>query len=249
MWISMQRHIDAFNTNIGQRNDRQFQRQQMRKQRRKNTKDKQQSEPQQKSNKPPKVKNLIVIPTSDIKRMHYPMDNYTFYKLLCQMNIIDKIKTTRKNPRTGKYERNVNFTYEFMPNKEFHWNKYFYMRKIKWFVRRKKEFRFRILSDGQSVSLQYDVPEKKCKPLDKAETVRKLNNGEINGEGGLDPGDKTWIGYVYHEVSTGKEVSSDTNETIHFPFDNNDSSVLIVSYNHLFFLRSTSQSAVDTTIG
>lgn len=206
LWISMQRRIEAYNTNTGQRNDRQFQRAEMRKQQRR-TKEKQQLYSQQKSNKPPKVKNLAVIPICDIQRMHYPIDSCTLYKLLCQMDLIDKVKTTRKNSNTGKYERNVNFDYEFSPNKEFHWNKYFYMRKIKWFVRRKKQFRFRILSDGHAVSLQYDVPEKEYKPLDKTEIVRKLEMGEIDGEGGLDPGDKTWIAYVYRDVRTQKEVN------------------------------------------
>lgn len=70
----------------------------------------------------------------------------------------------------------------------------------------KKTFRFRILSDGIAVSLQYEAPQKEFKPLDKEKNVRDYENGRIDREAGLDPGDKTWLAFVYRDVATGKEV-------------------------------------------
>lgn len=153
--------------------------------------------------KPPKVRNLAVIPICDIQRMHYPIDNYTFYKLLCGTDLIPKYKSERKVK--GKYEKNIPFG-DFMDFKRDYWNQFFYMRKINYFVRYKKNFRFRILSDGIAVSLQYDVPEKDFNPLDKERIVREYENGQIHGEAAIDLGDRTWMAYVYRDVATRKEV-------------------------------------------
>lgn len=214
MWLSMQRQIDQFNTDNGLRNDRIEHRRQIRQQQRRNRqqqKQQQQSQPESESqskpkkvNKPPKVKNLAVIPICDIQRMHYPIDNFTFYKLLCGTCLIPKCESKRKVK--GKYERNVTQD-EFLAYKEMYWNEFVYLRRIKWFVRRKKNFRFRMMSDGIAVSLQYDVPEMDCKPLDKEKVVNEYERGEVPGEVGLDPGDKTMIAFVYRDVKTGKEVN------------------------------------------
>lgn len=212
IWISMQRVIDKFNTDHGQRIDRMEHRRQLKRQRRRKRQQQQQqqqqeSESESKSqknvNKPPKVKNLAVIPVCGVTRKHYPIDNFTLYKLLCGTGQIPTCKSQRK--REGKYERNITFD-EFMSNNEWVWNQYVYMRKIKYFVRYKKQFRFRMMSDGLSVSLQYDVEPNVC-CSNKEEVVRQYNNGEIPGEAGIDPNDKTWIAYVYRDTETKKEVN------------------------------------------
>lgn len=208
MWISMQRQIDQFNTDHQQRDDRMMHRRRLKRRRRQNRRQQQQQmDPQENVNKPPKVRNLAVIPICDIKRMHYPMDNYTFMKLLCETDLIPKFESKRMNKK-GKYERNVTQN-EFLEYNEYYWNQYFYLRKIKYFVRYKKNFRFRLLSDGIAVSLQYDVDEveSESNDLDQEEIVRKCKSGEIEGEVGIDPGDKTWLAYVYRHIATSKEVS------------------------------------------
>lgn len=215
IWIAMQRQIDRFNTDHQQRDDRIQHRRQLRRKQRKNRQQQKQQQPSEKVNKPPKVRNLCVIPICSIKRMHYPMDNYTFMKLLVETDLIPKCQSKKKN-KEGKYERNVTQN-EFIEYNEYYWNQYFYVRKIKYFVRYKKNFRFRMLSDGIAVSLQYDVDEIKSNELDKKEIARKCKSGEIEGEAGLDPGDKTWLAYVYRNIATSKEVS-ETMELFFFSF-------------------------------
>lgn len=202
MWIAMQREIDAFNTTRDQRIDRIEQRRQLR-QEQWGKKPKNKPKPEKKVIKPPKVRNLAVIPICDIQRMHNPIDNYTFYKLLCGTDLIPKYKSERKVK--GKYEKNVPFN-DFMDSNQYYWNQIFYMRKINYFVRYKNNFRFRILSDGITVSLQYEVPEKDFNPLYKEQIVQKYENGEIHGEAAIDLGDRTWMAYVYRDVATQKEV-------------------------------------------
>lgn len=213
MWISMQRQIDQFNTDHQQRDDRIQHRRQLKRKRRKNRQ--QQQQPPENVNKPPKVRNLCVIPICSIKRMHYPMDNYTFMKLLIETDLIPKYPSKRMN-KNGKRERNVTQD-EFFEHYQYYWNQYFYLRKIKYFVRYKKNFRFRILSDGIAASLQYDVDEIGSNDLDKRGIARQCKNGEIEGEAAIDPGDKTWMAYVYRDIATSKEVI-ETIELLFFSF-------------------------------
>lgn len=108
---------------------------------------------------------------------------------------------------------------DFLAHKADHWNQFFYLRKIRHFVRFKKAFRFRMLSDGIAVSLEYDVDAnddkkntKKKKqpppppPPNRTELVQRFNRGEIPIELGIDPGDKTWLSIVRREHMQNKEV-------------------------------------------
>lgn len=196
-WISLQRQLEVFNTSEEYREFRKFERAHFR-----------QCQRQQPSNHckcgatkkgPPKVNNLAVIPICSFTRTHYTLDNYSFYKLLCHTKIVPKTE--------GKREmRNIKFK-EFMAHKEWYWNQYFNLRKIKWFVRKKKSVRFRMLSNGQAVSIVYDV-DKQDKPFDKEVTVQKYIRGEIPNESGTDPGINTWQATTVRNVQTGKEVNN-----------------------------------------
>lgn len=151
---------------------------------------------------PPRIRNLTVIPICSFKRSHFTVDNYTFYNLLCSSGIAPQTAGKRKE------YRNVTFK-EFMSNKESLWSWYFRIRKMKWLVRYKKKFRFRILTDGQAASLAYDIEKKKPVPIEKQqrEVVQKYKKGEIPYESGTDPGVNTWQATTLRNVETGKEVS------------------------------------------
>jgi len=93
-----------------------------------------------------------------------------------------------------------------MAEKNDNWNKFFKMKKIKWMVRRKHEFDFRILSDGESVSLQF----KATKPQDTAINLDNIRAKYVgNGFGkvlGIDPGLNKWNSTVQRDIQSGKEV-------------------------------------------
>jgi len=140
------------------------------------------------------IKNLAVIPICDFRRTHYIMDNFTVYTLLSKCKILPK-----------KGNANISFN-RFMAEKNDNWNKFFKMKKIKWMVRRKHEFDFRILSDGESVSLQF----KATKPQDTAINLDNIRAKYVgNGFGkvlGIDPGLNKWNSTVQRDIQSGKEV-------------------------------------------
>lgn len=97
-------------------------------------------------------------------------------------------------------------TGQFNAQKHMHWNKYFYLRKIQWFVRRKKAFDFRIRSDGVSVSLQYISPHSEPGTIDLKKVKAKYRNHVIKNAVGLDPGENKWASVVQRNIETGAEV-------------------------------------------
>lgn len=123
------------------------------------------------------------------------------HQVLASQNLLPKVET-----KTG--EKN-------MPQKNFNaaadsmWNNYFYMRKIRWFVRKKKNFDFSINTDGVAVSLQYSR-KKKEKAINNelpAEIEEKLQSCQLKQFAGIDTGYRNWNNTVTHEIATGKEVS------------------------------------------
>lgn len=194
LWLWIQRQIDDFNTSIELRNERQQQRHQQRQQKRQKRKQKQ---PQQKEdvNKPPKIRNLAVIPICSFTRTHYTIDTKTLRYLLCELKLVPKNEDG--NQLSEK---------EFFKYKEWCWGQFFDMGEIQSLVRGKKEFRFRIQSNGQAVSLHYDVDKIESKPFDKDAVVKKYRNGGFPIELGIDPGDKTWNATVQRNTETEKEV-------------------------------------------
>ena len=82
------------------------------------------------------------------------------------------------------------------------------MRKIRRFVRGKKQFDFSINCDGISVSLQYSAKKKKNKKeMDRSRIVEMIMDGTIKNFAGTDTGSRSWNTTVTHNIKTGKEVS------------------------------------------
>ena len=150
-------------------------------------------------NDPPKIRNLVVIPICTYERTHFPIDNDALFCLLREHRLLPQ-----KGPRGGM----IDFKEDFMPWKDHYWNQFFYMRKIRWFVRRKKDFSYRILSDGIAVSLQYTSPESEANPidLDKVRADVEKSTPFFKKAVSIDPGYNKWIAAVQRDIVTEKEV-------------------------------------------
>lgn len=206
IWIAMQREIDEYNISHQQpqpqppqppekpQSPEPPQQPEPKKKRRRWRREKQMLD---NTTNPPEIRNLSVIPICNFKRTHYTMDNFTLYNLLSQLRLL---------PKKGKAQIKFN---EFIGDKGNLWNLYFNMRKIRWFGRRKKEFDFRIRSDGESVSLQYKykTPKSQSKPLDLDKVRDDYRKQKIKKVLGCDPGLNKWNVTVQRDVKTGKEVS------------------------------------------
>lgn len=194
MWIGMQREIDEYNSRRSNEHNASSNRKQ--KKPKKKPRRWQPREKQMLNNprNPPQIKNLAVIPICDFKRTHFTIDNDVLYRLLSTNKLLMKIGNA--NIKTG----------QFNAQKYMHWNKYFYMRKIQWFVRRKKAFDFRIRSDGVSVSLQYISPHSEPGTIDLKKVKAKYRNHVIKNAVGLDPGENKWASVVQRNIETGAEV-------------------------------------------
>lgn len=224
-WIALQRQLDAFNTSEEYREQRRLEREHFRYGKCQREQSSGHCKCGLTKKGPPKVCNLKVIPICAFTRTHYTLDNFTFYQLLCSVGIVPQTHGIRKEYRNIKFN-------EFMQHKEFFWNKFFIMRKINWFVRWKKKFRFRILSDGQAVSLAYDVDKKQAVPIEiqRNGVVCEYENRKIKNESGTDPGVNTWMATTLRTIETGKEVSKTLLLSVGIP----------TSEINLIFLRSIS---------
>lgn len=149
MWIAMQREIDEYNTSRSQshQNDQSQPPPNCNQRKKKRRRWRRAKQMLNNANDPPGISNFVVILICNFKRTHFTIDNYTLYCLLRELKILQR-----------KGNKNIEFK-QFMKEKDMHWNEYFYMRKIRWLVRRKKKFDFRILSDGVSVSCQFISPK------------------------------------------------------------------------------------------
>lgn len=207
MWIAMQREIDEFNLSKAAAQPQQPGFKTNSKKSKKNSKKSscqkkkpRRWQPRQKQlldnpNDPPEIRNLVVIPICSFKRTHYPIDNFTLFRMLGQHRLL---------PRNGKAM--IKFK-QFMANKDTMWNEYFYMRKIRWFVRRKKQFSYRILSDGIAVSMQYKSAKSQSGPIDLNKVRTDYRNKKYKKVLGIDPGENKWNTTVQRDLETGKEVS------------------------------------------
>lgn len=223
MWIAMQREIDEFNLSRAaayEEEQRQQQAQQppksphqphgSKKKWQKKLKKKKRGwdnpkkkpwKPRQKQmldniNDPPEIRNLVVIPICSFKRTHYPMDNFTLYKLLSQYRLL---------PRNGKRNGMIKFG-QFMASKNEMWNHYFKVWKMRLFVRRKKAFDFHILSDGIAVSIQFKSRKSEPIPIDLNIVRTNYVNRVFTKALGIDPGYNKWNTTVQRDLNTGKEV-------------------------------------------
>lgn len=209
-WISIQRQLNEFNTNGEYREMRMWERIHFRMCKRQSNGH---CECGATKKGPPRIRNLSVIPICTFTRTHLAIDNFTLYSLLSGIGLL---------PRTESAKRNsCNITFNvFMQNKEWMWNMFFRMRKIKWFVRYKKQFRFRVLSDGISASLAYDVEKKNPEHIEKQreEARSKYESGGFDNESGTDPGLNTWNATTVRSLKTGKEVNNLSIYLQHFNF-------------------------------
>lgn len=196
LWIALQRKLDIFNTNEHYRAFRMYEREHLKECKKIGDHCKCGAT----RTGPPKVRNLSVIPICSHNRTHYTLDNRTLRLLVSEVGLAPQTKGKRE----GKTR---NFTdKEFGVNKEWCWSIYFDMDKIKSFVHGKKKFHFRLLSNGQAVSILYDLGKQERKPVDKAAIVEQYNSGFFINEQGTDPGENTWQATVLKTIETGKEV-------------------------------------------
>lgn len=72
--------------------------------------------------------------------------------------------------------------------------------------RKKKNFDFRLLSNGQAVSIFYDIKKIKPKPFSKEKIVQDYKDGEFKNESGKDPGVNTWLATTLRNIV--KEVNN-----------------------------------------
>lgn len=208
-WLSIQRQIDTFNTAADQREDRRMERAEHQERQRCKRRKHQNctckpSEIESKTEKgPPRVKNLSVIPICNFKRKHFTLDNCTLYSLLCETDIIPLIPNEKG--KRGRPKRAISRR-EFFEDNYLYWSQVFDMRKINRLVHGKKKFRCRILSNGQSASVQFSVDKKECIQLDKETIVREYKQNKFEIEAATDPGEHTWSATVIRNIQTGKEV-------------------------------------------
>ncbi|XP_031634573.1 uncharacterized protein LOC116347906 [Contarinia nasturtii] len=140
----------------------------------------------------PKIKNLSVVPLPDYQRKAVFMCNDVFYRMLAEEKLLPKVE--------GK-QVTENFIRE---NKEHFWNQIFDFDKINRILKKKKEFHFTIVSNGESVSVLYKLSKHHLQRLLDDDIVRKRYlDGTFVYELGIDPGMKTWNA----TVNTRKEVN------------------------------------------
>lgn len=197
MWIAMQREIDEYNTSRSQshQNDQSQPPPKCNQRKKKRGRWHRVKQMLDNAKNPPNISNFAVIPICNFKRTHFTIDNFTLYSLLSQLKIVQR-----------KGNAKIEFK-KFMKEKDMQWNEYFYMRKIRWLVRRKKKFDFRILSDGISVSLQFISPKSEPTTLNLEKVKMDYTNGTIRKVLGIDPGLNKWCTVVQRDIETGKEVN------------------------------------------
>lgn len=256
-WLNMQRTIDEFNTNEElrlarqqerQENRRRRRRQQYRQRRRLRQQQQQEDQPEQqqqsekqpqkqkrrkrKPNKdamqPPKVRNLAVIPICNFQRKHVAVDNYSLYKVICEMFArrsaeneaaaegkvkAEDQKGEKEKKKAGKSRETISYN-QFREHQQWYWDNIFDLPKIRRLAKEKdgskRKFRFRILSDGVSVSLQFDIKRAKVQSIDMKKIKQQLLDGFFRYIIGIDPGDKTWNATTRRTVASGKEVNLTT---------------------------------------
>ncbi|XP_031630192.1 uncharacterized protein LOC116345175 isoform X2 [Contarinia nasturtii] len=154
----------------------------------------------------PCIRNLVVVPMCDFRRTHFRIDCSSMYQILSSQKLIPKQLTEDGKPSDKNISQKV-----FNENKDYIWNQYFYMRKIRWFVRRKKKFDFSINSDGIAVSLQYSTKKKKTSNTQsgtsRLDIIDMLKAGRFKRLGGTDSGMRNWNTTTIHEIDTCKEIN------------------------------------------
>ncbi|XP_055320564.1 uncharacterized protein LOC129577480 isoform X1 [Sitodiplosis mosellana] len=142
----------------------------------------------------PKIKNLKVIPIHQFMRQHVKMETDVLIRMMSEMRF-------RLHGLIIKYEIVED------PMTQC-WDEIFDMPKIHRLLKSNKRFRPYIASNGQAVSIMYEVPKSHLDRLVDDEIVRKrYRDGVYVYEIGIDPGMRTWNATVRRNIKTGKEVS------------------------------------------
>ncbi|XP_031629516.1 uncharacterized protein LOC116344848 [Contarinia nasturtii] len=153
----------------------------------------------------PFIRNLVVVPMCDFRRKHFKIDCSSMHQVLSSQKLLPKVEVENKNGTTSMV---------ILPQKGFNdardhwWNQYFYMRKIRRFVRGKKKFDFSINTDGIAVSLQYSAKKKTNNTeYDRSRIVEMILDGKFENFAGVDTGLKSWNTTVTHNIITGTETN------------------------------------------
>ena len=154
----------------------------------------------------PMIRNLVVVPMCNFRRKHIKIDCTSMYRVLSSQELLPKVEgVTEKGKKSVKNIAEKDFNRE----KDYWWNQYFFIRKIRRFVKNKKKFDFSINTDGIAVSLQYSAKKKKKveEKIDRTRIAQMIVDGKFKNFVGVDTGLRSWNTTVTHNIETGKEVS------------------------------------------
>ncbi|XP_055308089.1 uncharacterized protein LOC129572176 [Sitodiplosis mosellana] len=204
MYLSMQREIEEYNSEWPHQR-----RPKRKKRKRKKTKGKWKRKRSQMLDNPdfrPLIRNLVVVPMCDFRRTHFRIDCSSMHQVLSSQKLLPKVEIENKKGTTSTKTIQQK---DFNRDRDYWWNQYFYMRKIRRFVRAKKQFDYSINTDGISVSLQYSAKKETAnKEIDqKSRIIQKIEDGTIKNFSGVDTGVRSWNTTTTHDIETGKETN------------------------------------------
>lgn len=205
MFLSMQRKIEEYNSTWPDQERRKRKKRKRKKSKEQRKWDRKRKQMLDNPNFRPKIRNLVVVPMCDFRRTHYRIDSSSMHQVLSSQKLLPKVEIENENGTTS---------IKTLPQKEFNrtknywWNEYFYMRKIRRFVRNKKQFDFSINTDGISVSLQYSAEKKKnSKEITRLDILEMILDKKFPNFSGTDTGMRNYNTTTTHNIETGKEVS------------------------------------------
>lgn len=146
------------------------------------------------------IRNFAVVPICAFTRKFVELDSHEIYDLLNKGGALPRVYSKSVKGRIIKVK-------EFNLNPESHWNLLFDMDKIRKLARNKHTFRFHMLTDGVSVSLHYNKPNRE--PLtSQIDIIRQqFEEGRVDNEIGIDPNMHTWMAVVRRD-RMGNEVNT-----------------------------------------
>lgn len=188
----------------------------------------------------PQIKNFTVVPMCSFQRRHIRIDTDVLYEILAKVKEEDDGKVKEKDGEKAKCllpkkcgmtrkdgtTKWRNFTKtDLYKNEMGGWSLFFDMEKILKLRNNKNDFHFQLLSDGVSVSIQYQEPKHKPAEISDEEVLRQYRAGVFKYELGIDPGMRTWNATVRRCIRTKEEVSLNQSECVNR-----------LQYNLLFFI-------------
>lgn len=232
MFLSMQREIEEYNSTWpDQRRSKRKKRKRKKSKRRINRKQ-MLTDPKFR----PYIRNLVVVPMCGFRRKHLKIDCTSMYQVLSSQKLLPKVEIEDKNGKTSIatiLPKDFNNEHK----RDQYWDQYFYMQKIRRFVRGKKKFDHSITTDGIAVSLQYSVKKKtNNKNNESSRIVGMILDGKFDNFAGVDTGVRNWNTTVTHNIINGTEVSFVYIYVVHVPKRNILRKCQHSSTIHFFFL-------------